>query len=396
VTAPGPAKHLAFRPQQAGFCSYLGDPSNCLPVLSFRDTNLVHNRGAPSALGAVDVVRHKVSVATVTPANFEDFYVKYAPLVRRLLARRGVREPDLDDVTQETFVTLHRLLPGFEGRSTLETWLHSVAWRMAANHRRRARMHATQPLSATLDGAVEPTLESEHFSAGLDRIDDDKRDLLALHEIGGMSISALAELTGYARATIRQRLESGRAALVSRAPTARRFPWLAPSAAPFEGVSAPAPFMRVLRDGKTCMSVRDNVLFTVWRGPSSVESLQDVIEVLFAQARVYPAGIRYFALVEPTSSPPTREGRNMVAWAARELGTKVLANASTAEGTLKPLVVSVMNAALFLARTPINTRFFTELAPAISWLAQFGALDVDQSLALIERMRGSLGPASAG
>src|SRR3954454_3630975 len=71
--------------------------------------------------------------------SFESLYSAYTPLVRRLLRKQGVIASDLDDVLQETFVTVHRLLPSFEGRSSMSTWLQAVTWRVAANHRRRQR-----------------------------------------------------------------------------------------------------------------------------------------------------------------------------------------------------------------------------------------------------------------
>src|SRR5690242_15550970 len=72
--------------------------------------------------------------------DFAALYAEHAPFVRRVLMRRGVRDEDLDDVLQETFVIIHRMLPTFEGRASLETWLHSVAWRVAAGHHRRRKV----------------------------------------------------------------------------------------------------------------------------------------------------------------------------------------------------------------------------------------------------------------
>ncbi len=55
--------------------------------------------------------------------DFAPLYEKHRGLVRRVLAKRGVEPVDLDDATQEAFVIVHRLLPAFEGRSSIETWL---------------------------------------------------------------------------------------------------------------------------------------------------------------------------------------------------------------------------------------------------------------------------------
>jgi RNA polymerase sigma-70 factor (ECF subfamily) len=336
-------------------------------------------------------------LAAVSPPSFDDFYLRYVPLVRRILVRRGVTEPDLDDVTQETFVALHRLLPAFEGRSSLETWLHSVAWRVAANHRRRTRLRAARPLSvarhAEHEPDAEPSLVPDRYQASFDLIDDDNRDLLALYEIGGLSISVLAELTGNARATIRRRLESSKArlerALKGAGPTPERVAWLESVAARFDNSLelAPTPILRVLPGGVTCISTVDDLVLVVWRGESTNEALQVLIETLFAHARAWPGGVRYLNVVESTSSAPTREGRDMMVWAARTLGKKLIALASTVEGTLLPYAASLMNTAFFLARAAFEVRYFSEVSQALPWLEQFGPIDFERTLDHVARMR---------
>lgn len=336
--------------------------------------------------------------AATSPSSFDAFYVRYVPFVRRILAQRGVTEPDLDDVTQETFVTVHRLLPGFEGRSSIETWLHSVAWRVAANHRRRKRMRGSWFGPVAPNAESEPSLVADRYVASFDLIDDDNRDLLALHEIGGLSISSLAELTGKARATIRRRLESGRAAieraLSRRGPRPERVARLERVAARFDDSReiVPAPVMRVLPDGQTCISTIDDLVLSVWRGPSTDESVQMLVETVIAHARTRPTGIRYFALIESTSSAPTREGRDMIRWIAGKLGKTLRAIAITAEGPLMPLVANIMNATLFLSRAAPDTRYFSDLPPALAWLAQYGPTDLAQTSDHLETIRQRLDP----
>jgi RNA polymerase sigma-70 factor, ECF subfamily len=135
--------------------------------------------------------------------DFGAFYVKYAPLVRRMLVRRGVRHGDLDDVLQDAFVTIDRLLPEFEGRSSVETWLHSVTWRVAANHFRSARRNSEIPsdpaVSFIVDGPAPGASPNERVHATLGQLDEQQRDLVVLHEVGEFSISELSRLTGNAR-----------------------------------------------------------------------------------------------------------------------------------------------------------------------------------------------------
>lgn len=56
-----------------------------------------------------------------TALAFAQVYEQHAALVWRSLRRLGVREADLEDVTEEVFVVVHRKLPGFDGRSTVKT-----------------------------------------------------------------------------------------------------------------------------------------------------------------------------------------------------------------------------------------------------------------------------------
>ncbi|MER2562727.1 MAG: sigma-70 family RNA polymerase sigma factor [Myxococcaceae bacterium] len=58
--------------------------------------------------------------------DFRALYTSKAPLVWRTLKRLGVREADLEDVAQEVFVVVHRRLPEFEGRSSIDTWLYGI------------------------------------------------------------------------------------------------------------------------------------------------------------------------------------------------------------------------------------------------------------------------------
>src|SRR6188474_2580416 len=71
-------------------------------------------------------------------ASFRQIYDEHFRFVWRSLARLGVRESDLGDVTQEVFVIVHRKLSEFEGRSKVTTWLFGIAMRVARDHRQSA------------------------------------------------------------------------------------------------------------------------------------------------------------------------------------------------------------------------------------------------------------------
>lgn len=328
--------------------------------------------------------------------RFEDLYVGYAPFVRRVLLHRGVRPVDVDDVLQDAFVTIHRLWPSFEGRSKIDTWLYAIAWRFAAQYRRQLRYERRQ---ASVPPAEQPPAArhgADRLYDSLHRIDEEERDLILLHDIGGLSISALAELTGNARITIRQRLERARA-IVVRDSDALGSPF--PRIDALEGFSAglsalkndDGPVMRVTSCGTHCISTLDDIVIGVWRGRSSIEQLQALSQVMIDLAAAWPGGIRYLSVVERTSKPPDREGRALHAWMARELGPKHRAVAMVVDdSTLMQIVTAVLNSYAFFARTPINMRFFTNATPALAWLGQYGPAEPSTILTRVAAMRARL------
>jgi RNA polymerase sigma-70 factor (ECF subfamily) len=328
--------------------------------------------------------------------RFEDLYVQYAPFVRRVLVQYGVRPSDVDDVQQEAFVTIHRLWPSFEGRSKIETWLHAIAWRFAAQYRRKLRLELLEPSESIEAEPLGATLGVSRMYDALHRIDDEERDLILLHDIGGLSISALAELTGHARITIRQRLERGRAILVRDSGALGSS---LPRVDALEGFSARShaldedgePFIRVMSCGAICFATLDDMVLAVWRGQASVEGLEALSQILLDLAEEWPQGFRYLSIVEPTSKPPNREGRALHAWMARELGPKLRAFALVIDDSmLMQLVAAILNSYVFFARTPLNMRFFTSTAPAFAWLGQYGAADPSVIHARIAAMRARL------
>jgi RNA polymerase sigma-70 factor (ECF subfamily) len=330
------------------------------------------------------------------PEDFGAFYVRHAPLVRRVLVRRGVRSEDLDDVVQETFITVQRLLPDFEGRSTIETWLHAVAWRLAATYHRRSRRDAVSDLPETLAEPAAPFVSPGRVYASLARMQEQDRDSLLLHDIGGMSISAISDLTKAARVTVRQRVERGRAVLSrdmgGQRKTTQLSQWLEVDAFRPEATQATeaAPVLERV-DEDTCLSTLEDVVLVVWRGPVRDDALRKVIRATTRHADAMPDGFRYLAIVEATSSAPTRQGRQMISHMVRALGSRFKAAASAVHGSaLMSLVSSILNSYFFLASAPVNKRFFGDVTSAATWLAQYGSVEPERLIEHVQAMRACL------
>lgn len=153
-----------------------------------------------------------------SPPSMRTVFDEHARYIIRTLRHLGVREADVEDVAQEVFVTVHRKLPEFEGRSKLRTWLYAICLRVASDHRRRAyvvreRVTDSPPVDGGERTGAEPdtNLESRAFVLELlGELDDDKRDVLVLYEIEGLTMREVADVVGCPLQTAYSRLHAGR------------------------------------------------------------------------------------------------------------------------------------------------------------------------------------------
>ena len=143
---------------------------------------------------------------------------EHARYVIRTLRHLGIGEADVEDVAQEVFVTVHRKLPEFEGRSKLRTWLYAICLRVASDHRRRAyvvreRTTESPPVDDGERSGLEPDTHAEsraEVQALLALLDDDKRQVLVLYEVEGLTMREVAEVIGCPIQTAYSRLHAAR------------------------------------------------------------------------------------------------------------------------------------------------------------------------------------------
>jgi RNA polymerase sigma-70 factor (ECF subfamily) len=118
-----------------------------------------------------------------------------------------------EDLCQETFAAAWAKLHTFAGASTFATWLHRIAYRRFLDSRRSARPPVAESCDALNDVAdarlpatdAIATEESAELYAGLDRLDDADRQILAMHYLSGLSYRQIAEITGEPAGTVKWR-----------------------------------------------------------------------------------------------------------------------------------------------------------------------------------------------
>jgi RNA polymerase sigma-70 factor (ECF subfamily) len=148
-------------------------------------------------------------------AALEELLREVAPMVERF-ARRMCRD-DADDVVQDTLLAIAQHLPRFEGRSSLSTWVFTLARTACSRHRRH--LHPSEQLGD--EAAATPSPE-HHASASearlqitraLDRMPADYREVLHLRDVEGLSAAEASQVLGIGEAAVKSRLHRARAAL---------------------------------------------------------------------------------------------------------------------------------------------------------------------------------------
>jgi RNA polymerase sigma-70 factor (ECF subfamily) len=133
--------------------------------------------------------------------------------VYRLLAHLTRDVQLAEDLTQETFTAAWEKLATFQGRSTLATWLHRIAYTKFIDAR-RAGKRAAGILEQRPNPQVEPTDpgaavmaddEAQQLYRALDCLDTPARTLLVLHYLQGMSYSEIAAVLDEPTGTLKWR-----------------------------------------------------------------------------------------------------------------------------------------------------------------------------------------------
>jgi RNA polymerase sigma-70 factor (ECF subfamily) len=158
------------------------------------------------------------AIQVSSSTDFESVYAQHAGFVWRVLLGMGVSAAVVEDAVQDVFVVVHKRLSEFDGRHSIRTWLFAIAYRVACDYRRQLRRAQSQlPLEHEIrDAAPTPAESAEQAEALrvvgelLDQLDDDKRIVVVLTEIEGMTAPEIAEATGTELNTVYTRLRRAR------------------------------------------------------------------------------------------------------------------------------------------------------------------------------------------
>jgi RNA polymerase sigma-70 factor (ECF subfamily) len=134
-------------------------------------------------------------------------------LIWRLLAGRARHR--VEDLVQETFVRVLRALPRFDpnGPASLQTWMLTIATRLALNEMRRPEMTELVGEPPVEDRSPERARLGAAIAAGMATLSDQHRAVLVLREYHGLDYSEIASALELDLGTVKSRLSRARAAL---------------------------------------------------------------------------------------------------------------------------------------------------------------------------------------
>jgi RNA polymerase sigma-70 factor (ECF subfamily) len=158
--------------------------------------------------------------------HFPDIFSEYAPFVLRVMRHLGVAPADLPDQCQEVFVAVFEGLPGFEGRSRLQTWLYGICRHVASNYRRRAYIRRERSVAEPPEQLALPEQEERvqrrqtgvELQGLLELLDEEKREVFVLYELEELSMKQIAEICSCPLQTAYSRLRAARRALLESYP----------------------------------------------------------------------------------------------------------------------------------------------------------------------------------
>ena len=163
----------------------------------------------PDANQLVETARRGDRTAAVELIEF--FYERIYAFLRRLAAN----DADAADLTQRTFGRVWQALPTFAGRSSVSSWMHSIAyhvyvdWRRADRHTesRSNEWWAARPaLEASPAEIVAHTDMAAAVYGSLDELEPDLRHTVQLHYYQDLTLQETADAMGVATSTVKYRL----------------------------------------------------------------------------------------------------------------------------------------------------------------------------------------------
>ena len=164
--------------------------------------------------------------------GFQLLMERYEPRIQGFLRKRLSDEERVEDLTQDTFLRIHRARDSYDPGRKFSTWIHTIANNLLKNEfRNRSRRRETafselRPDYTSTGGAPRPVeFESsqadpeqetyrselrEAIGSAIERMDEHHRIPFVMREVEDLSYEEIAEAIGIPVGTVKSRLNRAR------------------------------------------------------------------------------------------------------------------------------------------------------------------------------------------
>ncbi|MBF0406769.1 MAG: sigma-70 family RNA polymerase sigma factor [Candidatus Riflebacteria bacterium] len=185
-------------------------------------SNSIKDKNGQDMLNELEVLE---SAKNGNAKAFDQIVQKYQQHVYRLAYRYFNNQEDAMDVSQEVFVKAFRALKGFEGRSSLKTWLLKITANTCSSLAAEKSKKNKSIIQYFLDwfsspsnpGPEEILIDREKKAEAQEVVKEKISKLpevyklpLVLKDIEGMSIDQIAEVLDLKEGTVKSRINRGR------------------------------------------------------------------------------------------------------------------------------------------------------------------------------------------
>ena len=167
-----------------------------------------------SATKDVDSERDKQLAALLVQAQlgeaaaYEKFLIETSQILRRFLCKR-VEKDMVEDVLQETLLTIHRVRHTYTPGRPVGPWLYAICMHRMTDFYRRSRR--IQTVEVELDENSETFVQDQHTGDGLNglvhdilsRLPDRQRRIIEMLKIYGLSVKEVASHTGMSESSVK-------------------------------------------------------------------------------------------------------------------------------------------------------------------------------------------------
>jgi RNA polymerase sigma-70 factor (ECF subfamily) len=163
-----------------------------------------------------------IAIAAGHRVAFEDLYFAYHRRLARFLFRVTPRYEMVEEIINDTFITVWQRAKDFRNASRVSTWIFGIAYHTALKSLRRQKHHSA---ALSLDDYPEPTIDpgaeaevKDWLAQGLSRLPLDQRLTLELAYHMGHSLEEIAAITDTPVGTVKARMHHARRKLRKHLP----------------------------------------------------------------------------------------------------------------------------------------------------------------------------------